>query len=363
LYAFPLALSFFLAAASLAGQSGSQVLLVVNGNDAASREIGAYYRPRRSIPVRNVCTIAAPTEEEISWDTYVRQVERPVAACLESRGLRETVLYIVTTMGTPLKVTGGGTKMSGEYASVDSELALLYAKMKGEAFPRAGPVANPFFGKRDAVFRHPDFPMYLVTRLAAYDGSQVKAMIDRGLAARNRGKFVFDLSEATGQGNDWLRTAAMLLPRRRIVMDETEDSLYRQKDVIGYASWGSNDGNRKRRWLGFQWLPGAIATEFVSSNGRTFKRPPDGWTFKGWDEKLHLFGGSSQSLSGDFIQEGAAMVNRLSQQGNNLVVFPESPCSVFREFAPPIREAFRPLAAMLGIHIAVASHGRPHRRR
>ncbi|MEX0974893.1 MAG: carbon-nitrogen hydrolase family protein [Bacillota bacterium] len=62
----------------------------------------------------------------------------------------------------------------------------------------------------------------------------------------------------------------------------------------------------------------------------------------------------------DFIQSGSALVTRLAQQSNDLVVFPETPCSVMREFAAHVREAFRPLAALLGIHVAVASYGRPH---
>ena len=53
--------------------------------------------------------------------------------------------------------------------------------------------------------------------------------------------------------------------------------LYGEKNVIGYASWGSNDPNRKQRWLHYEWLPGAIATDFVSTNARTFKRPPGDW--------------------------------------------------------------------------------------
>jgi len=32
--------------------------------------------------------------------------------------------------------------------------------------------------KRDEPFRHPRFPIYLVTRLAAWDLADVKAMID-----------------------------------------------------------------------------------------------------------------------------------------------------------------------------------------
>jgi uncharacterized protein (TIGR03790 family) len=87
-------------------------------------------------------------------------------------------------------------------------------------------------------------------------------------------------------------------------MDATKTVLYGQKDVIGYASWGSNDHARKQRDLGFQWLPGAVATEFVSTNGRTFKRPPDNWTYTGWDDRIHFFGGSPQGLSADFIHQG-----------------------------------------------------------
>src|SRR5208282_4248293 len=110
----------------------------------------------------------------------------------------------------------------------------------------------PFFGKRDVPFRHPQFPIYLVTRLAAYDWTDVKAMIDRSLAARNRGKFVIDVSGARGsyaEGNNWLRAAALLLPPSRLILDTTPEPVYDQRDVIGYAGWGSNDGARQRRWL------------------------------------------------------------------------------------------------------------------
>jgi uncharacterized protein (TIGR03790 family) len=290
---------------ALHAQTGQQVLLVVNRSDAVSRQVGDYYRSRRSVPLMNVCALQSRAGEEITWETYVVQIERPIAACLEKNGLRERILYIALTMGVPLKIQGGGSRMSAEYASVDSELTLLYGKMKGAAFVHRGVVPNPFFMQRDAPFRHPQFPIYLVTRLAAYDLAGVKAMIDRSLAARNRGKFVLDLNAPDGDGNRWLETAAMLLPRERVVVDATAKVLYGQKDVIGYASWGSNDGNRKRRWLGFEWLPGAIATEFVSTNARTLKRPPEDWNLTTYEDRRHFFAGSPQSLTADLIQDGA----------------------------------------------------------
>jgi uncharacterized protein (TIGR03790 family) len=290
----------------LLAQTGENVLLVVNSRDAASREIAEYYRPRRSVPLSNVCSIETTPQEEIDWQTYQREIEQPVARCLKKAHLEEKVLYIVTTAGVPLKVSGGGSGLAAEQCAVDSELALLYGKMKGVKYPRGGGVPNPFFRNRDAPFQHPRFAEYLVTRLAAYDVAGVKALIDRSLAARNRGRFVVDLkSDSDEPGNDWLRTAGILLPAGRVVMDESTKVLYDLQDVIGYASWGSNDPNRKRRRLGFHWLPGAIAMEFVSTSARTLRRPPENWTYVKWADRSHFFAGSPQGLSGDALDEGA----------------------------------------------------------
>jgi len=295
----------------LHAQTGANVLLVVNRRDPVSAQVAAYYQPRRLVPARNVCTIDTAPTEEILWRTYETEIERPVANCLKQAGLTEQVLYIVTTLGVPLKIDGlGGSLDDAEHASVDSELTLLYSKLKGATYPRRGTVPNPFFMKRDTPFKHPLFPIYLVTRLGANGFADVKAMIDRSLYASNRGKFVIDLdSNPTNAANNWLRNAAMLLPADRVIVDETTKVLYDLHDVIGYASWGSNDANRKRRWLGFQWLPGAIATEFVSTNARTLKPPPVDWDFTRFQDPPHWFAGSAQDLSADLIHEGATGVS------------------------------------------------------
>jgi uncharacterized protein (TIGR03790 family) len=302
--------SLLIAVSLLPAQTGANILLVVNRNDSASRQVADYYRLRRSVPPTNVCYLDVTSDETIYWPTYLNRIETPVADCLKKASLVEKVLYIVTTMGVPLRIDGmGGSLQVSEHSSVDSDLALLYAKLKGAQFPRAGAVPNPYFAKRDMPFRHPLVPLYLVTRLAAYDVAGVKAMIDYSLAARNRGKFVIDANASSGEGNDWLRAAAMLLPPDRVILDDTPAVLYDQHDVIGYASWGSNDANRKHRWSGFGWLPGAIVTEFVSSNARTVKRPPDDWDFTTFEDREHWFAGSPQSLSADYLLEGATGVS------------------------------------------------------
>jgi uncharacterized protein (TIGR03790 family) len=213
----------------------------------------------------------------------------------------------VTTLGVPLRIRGSGDRFENTGAAVDSELTLLYAKMSGSKFPISGVVPNPFFGRKTAAFKHPDFPIYLVTRLAGYDFDDVRRMIDRSLDAADRGMFVIDLDfDEDRPGNNWLRAAAKELPRDRVVLDESSKPLYDLKEVIGYASWGSNDKNRKRRFGGFEWLPGSIATEFVSSNGRTFARPPDNWTITNWENPAGFFANSPQSLTADYIHEGAS---------------------------------------------------------
>jgi uncharacterized protein (TIGR03790 family) len=290
----------------LTAQSVANVLLVVNDASQLSRDIGRYYSARRGVPPKNVCHIRSAETEEIDRAHYDREIARPIGLCLTQKQLTEQVLYIVTTGGVPLKIPGSGG-MTGDYAAVDSELTLLYSDLKqGKEHPLAGPLPNPFFGKREAKFAHPAFPMYLVTRLQAYDLEGVKAIIDRGMHAVNRGKFVIDTeSDEVKEGNTWLREAANLLPKDRVIFDDSIKVLYDQTDVIGYASWGSNDHNRHRRFSGFHWLPGAIATEFVSSDGRTFQRPPDSWNISDWKSPKLWFANSPQSLTADFLSEGA----------------------------------------------------------
>ncbi len=304
-----LILALLLAAASLVHAAGDShnVLVVVNDDSSLSRNIADYYARRRSIPQTNLCHIRVSDNEDISRDLYNRQIAAPIAAFLRKNSLVDQVLYIVTTMGVPLRIAGSGD-IAGDRAAVDSELTLLYLDMK-RAAPHVlkGSIPNPFFGKKNAAFTHPQFPIYLVTRLAAYDFAGVKAIIDRSLQAANKGKFVIDEKDTLDNGGDeWLHNAAIFLPKDRVVLDQTTRVLYDQTDVIAYAGWGSNDKNRHRRFLGFHWLPGAIATEFVSTDGRTFKKPPDSWNLgKDWSTPSGLFAGSPQSMTADYLLEGA----------------------------------------------------------
>lgn len=299
-------LSLSALAPALLAQTPEQVLVVVNRRSLVSRQIGEYYLHKRDIPLANLCTIDTAADETIERPVYNREIEAPISLFLRKNGLQERIFYIVLTSGVPLRINGPGEEFRVEAASVDSELTLLYSRLHGVKVPLPGPAHNPFFGHRNAPFRHPAFPMYLVTRLDGYNLTDMKALVDRGLNARNTGKFVIDLKHFDStNGNQWLRAAALLLPPGRVVLDDSATVIANAQDVIGYASWGSNDPNRKHRMLHMKWLPGAIATEFVSTDARTFRQPPANWELGTWGDKGSWFAGAPQALAADYIHEGA----------------------------------------------------------
>ena len=46
-------------------------------------------------------------------------------------------------------------------------------------------------------------------------------------------------------------------------------------------------------------------TEYVSTNGRPFERPPEDWNISNWQSRELWFHGSPQTLTADYILEGA----------------------------------------------------------
>lgn len=297
--------------AGLPGNCGAitpdQVLVLANAASPLSRTISEYYARARQIPAAQVLTLPMPDREEITRQEYLRTIEAPLEQFLKRKGWVDRILVIATTSGVPLKIRGS-SGASSDAASVDSELAALYPVLKGRPHVPAGPLVNPFFGK-NRKFRHPDDQLYLVARLSGYTFADVRSMIDRAISARNRGVVVLDLkSYDLDDGNSWLKDAATFIGRKRAVLDESSTVLQGIRDVIGYASWGSNDPNRKERDLQLSFLPGAVVTEYVSTNGRTMAEPPASWRLGTWGNKSSYFAGSPQSLSADALRQGATAV-------------------------------------------------------
>ena len=295
--------AILLAPIAAEGLTPDQVLIVANERSEISKQIAEYYQRARRIPALNLARIQTDPREEIDRETFRREIALPIATHLLQHRLPDQILVIVLTKGVPLKIRGTGGPR-GTQASVDSELTLLYRELIQGPAPLEGPVRNPYFDPRVAEpFTRADHDIYLVTRLDGYTWEDIRGLVDRAMAPARRGKFVLDQKApipASGgpPGDGWLRQSAGLLKDSDVVLDQSARVVTGETDVMGYAGWGSNDPANTARSPGFRWLPGAIASWFVSTSARTFTAPPEGWRVGSG------YAGSSQSLVGDLIAEG-----------------------------------------------------------
>jgi uncharacterized protein (TIGR03790 family) len=305
--------------APAAAQGPDNILLVINKTSKISIAVGNYYREKRGVPASQVCTLKSDDREEITRDVFEHDLQRPILNCLERGKLQDKILYIVLTKGVPLKVKDS-VEGANDHASVDSELTFAYQDLARVPHALRGSIPNPYFNANERGrflrFDHKHFPIYLVTRLDGYDLADIRALIDRSLAPAADGRFVLDESwNDNSPGNVWLREAAAELkragiPESFIKLEPTNAFLTGETNLMGYASWGSNDHSNHSRFLGNRWVNGGLATEFVSTDARTFERPPEQWTIGQWsDPPGTFFDGSPQSLIADFIHEGVTGVS------------------------------------------------------
>lgn len=295
-------------------QSAANVLLVVNSTSAASETIARYYAEHRGIAQDNVCSITTATTESIDREAYARQIEQPIWQCIAGLRAHDRILYIVLTKDVPIRISGTGGR-TGTNSSVDSELTLLYRRRTGQTAPIAGFVPNPYFAGTSPIasikpFTHESQDIYLVTRLDGYTVQDALGLIDRAATPVKDGRFVLDerASLIDSGGDRWLRAAAERLREQglgdRVTLDESTNVLTKESLVLGYYSWGSNDSAIQLRHFDMEFVPGAIAGMFVSTDGRTFKEPPPTWRPSSDGRRESVFGGSHQSLMGDLIREG-----------------------------------------------------------
>ncbi|MBL7988627.1 MAG: TIGR03790 family protein [Chlorobi bacterium] len=301
------------AVAQQPAESYDDVMLVINERSWSSREVGAYFAARRNIPERNICRINVDTSETMDSAAFL-PVKWQIQEWMRQQKLVDAINYIVTTKGCPLRVRTSvwdhvdsvvlKAYVQGGQCSFEDCLALMNGKdsvvMLAIKLNFNIPISR-YYGSTQHFKRDPvNLPMYLVTRLDAYTVDQVKSYIQRAEnpAMLGEGNWVVDIDpgrEGGGYkvGNDWLRWSDTLLRAKGQTVIRNNDTIYLhdQQNVIGYASWGSNDGHSgggesaKPRNT---WLNGSIAETYVSTGARSFK-PGTGY---------------GQSLIADWIAEG-----------------------------------------------------------
>jgi uncharacterized protein (TIGR03790 family) len=282
------------------------VAVIVNKNDAVSKDIGNYFKTKRNIPDKNVIYVNVPSEEEVN-DSVFFSMRKQIENYLVNKKLDNKINYLVTTKGCPLKILRFYDDKEYCNASVDNELTLILGKYKkdigncgvGKKIFK-GSVRNPYLHQTDN-FSHEKYDIYLVTRLDAHTKEGVYQLIDRSgpntYADKNSVLFVFD--EAPNWSfekvlNNFSHIAKILNERGwKTLVNSDSVFVTGRKNVIGYQSWGSNDKYYKHytdtsAQPYFTWAGGSIAETMVSTSGRSF-RPGTHY---------------GQSLIADLIKEG-----------------------------------------------------------
>ncbi len=325
-----------------------RVVILRNTSSPVSRAIADDYAQRRG--VANILDIATQdaalnaNSETITLAKFRADIETPLRAFLANH---TDVDFIVLTKGIPIRITGAQSLPS----SLDSYLAALdYDKLPGAirvliSDPGYGPDfhgaawANRFWNSKKR-FSHAEFGGYLVTRLDAYTQAEAIALTTKSLQAEAamlagqvpNGPILLD--EDPGYGritskanqpfsvlkenppvrdtarivkesvyggyNADMQLAADTLKARKLpyTLDTTNVFKGHVNGLMGYISWGSNDGHYDSlSYVSLGFNPGAIAETAVSTGARTF---------------LPASGG--QSLIADLIHKGVTGIKGYSDE-------------------------------------------------
>ena len=259
-------------AVSVAAAAGpGNVLVVTNANSPDSAAVARYYMAKRGIAAKYLCKIDCPTDEVIKDDVFTKTIRTPVGEYLTKSGLKDKIDYIVLTKGIPIR--------TAEHWGIDSALTCLFSKYDTQ-------MENPYFNERKH-FTHAEYNMYLVTRLDGLTVEDAKALVDRAIEPKpEKGLFLLDVSPgwdgAPGYKpvNDGMRRADDQLRRDgfRVELDQTKDFIVRT-GLMGYYSWGSNDGSYSQESFNkLRFLPGSIAelAQSTSAYTLTSKRTLEG---------------------------------------------------------------------------------------
>jgi uncharacterized protein (TIGR03790 family) len=270
----------------------ASVLVVINQNSPESMEIGSYYARKRNIPKENVVFINVQKDEEIGFSTYLEKIEGPVKDAIKKK--KTPTDYIVLTRGTPIRIAGQGYSVDGQLVTMDKTLAPI-GELNEEEIRRC---QNPYLNA-DEPFSRQKFGIYLVTRLTGYSVADAKGLVDRSLAAKpDKGPFFFDgadnrRTEGYGQMQGLMVEANSILRGKGFESsyDDTAPFLAPAESLMGYCSWGSNDGAFDRgTYNKLRFKPGSIAETYVSTSGRSFEKA--------------VIDSGGQSAVGDLIHQG-----------------------------------------------------------
>jgi uncharacterized protein (TIGR03790 family) len=265
---------------SLAQQvSYSDVAVVVNDSSQTSIDIGNYFVQQRNIPSQNIIHISTTTQEEIDT-TQLFDLLTQVGNYLTTNILSDSINYIVTTKGMPLKVSNGNCMYGAGCSSVELEMALINGPYS-ISIGMGGTLFNPYYSSYQH-FNRTDFHIFLVTRLDGYTYDDVINLIDRSgpnvLVEKNQALFVLDFTANANEDSVPIMTLAENTLTElgwNYVFYGDSTVLLNQSDVLGLYSI---DYNSLGQSLNYNWLKGSVVKLALCNTAATFdeNQNPDG---------------------------------------------------------------------------------------
>lgn len=273
-------MSAFMAITSFAQTTSyDDVGVIVNVNSPVSMQIASYFQQARNIPNQNMIYVSSPTTEVIN-DTEFNQLRTQIENYLVSQNLQDSLNYLVTTKGVPLKrnsidcVVNAG---NGDCGSVDAELSLILGIHQNQ-IGQASLFVNPYFNKNEH-FSRAQYGIYLVTRLDGYSQEDVLQMIDRSgpltVVDQQIATGVIDLVESYGMDTIYFIDSYvqptydnMLAENWNATMDLSPAVLTDQNNVFTYFYVGHGPVDSIQ--MNYKWLPGSFSALSTCSSAETF---------------------------------------------------------------------------------------------
>lgn len=151
-----------------------RILVIINSASSDSIEIGEYYALKRNIAPQNILYLNMPLSYSISISDYLSTIHNPVKSFIQDNMLSDKILYLVTTKGVPVSVSG---------RCVDDMLADIY-NATADYMPAIEDIYNyphPYYGSKKRFT--PQYSMLCVSRLDGPTSELVKSIIDKALYA------------------------------------------------------------------------------------------------------------------------------------------------------------------------------------
>lgn len=155
------------------------VAVIMNVNSPASQLITAAFQVARGIPQVNIIPVNVPVTEQIAPADF-HSLRAQIEAHMTTWGLVESINYIVTTKGVPLRIgttTCDSINNFNGCTAVDSELTLLFSPWSAHIQTNIL-TPNPFLGSHTHHSRE-THGIYLVTRLDGFKEEDVTNLIER----------------------------------------------------------------------------------------------------------------------------------------------------------------------------------------